>query len=61
MTDRPRYTTCGKQVLRGKQDVAQAATPEIADAIAIMLNHGSPTCDTPVEDVRTVIRVLWND
>ncbi|WP_226018467.1 hypothetical protein [Novosphingobium sp. FKTRR1] len=60
MPDRPRYSTCGKQVLRGKQDVAQAATPDLARAIAIMLNHGTPTCDTPVEEVQTVIRVLWS-
>lgn len=54
-----RYTTCGNQILRNGEHFAEATNPGAADAIAIMLNHGTPRCETSIEDVETVKREIW--
>lgn len=56
----PEYTHCGKQVLRDAQDFAQAATPDIAEALAIILNgQVMMGCDVPAEKQDWVAGVLW--
>ncbi|WP_194920644.1 hypothetical protein [Novosphingobium sp. NBM11] len=54
------YTSCAKQILRGKRHVADCCDERTAAAVVVLLNRGMPTCDTPIEDVIKVKEVLWS-
>lgn len=54
------YTSCAKQILRGKEHVADCCDERTAAALVVLLNWGRPACDTPIEDVLKVKETLWS-
>ena len=55
------YTSCAKQILRGKQHVADCRDPETAEALAIVLNHAQIVFapEVSMERMEFVKGVLW--
>lgn len=55
------YTANGQQILRSGAHFADTASPEIARALVLVLNHGDIEFDhgVPDDDVEFVERVLW--
>ncbi len=54
------FTSCGKQILRSKEHVADACNEPTAEAITIMLNKGRFVCsDITEEEFAKVREVLW--
>jgi len=60
MTDAPAFTFTGRLVFRNGQPFADAASPEIAEALAIIL-HGQVLIDPSVPAAKQdwVAGVLW--
>lgn len=52
------FASQGKQVLKRGKHFADACDDEAARAIAVMFNRGVPGCETPIEDVLLLQRVL---
>lgn len=52
------YTSVGKQLLRGREHIGDFATPELAAAIADVLN-GQVLLDTRNERADQISAVLW--
>lgn len=60
MADAPEYTQSGKQVLRDGLHFADAATPEIAEALAHVLNgQVLLPLDLTEEQQDRIQKVLW--
>ncbi|PTR05382.1 MULTISPECIES: hypothetical protein [unclassified Novosphingobium] len=56
------YQATGKQVLRDNAHFLDASTPEIAAALALLLNHARvAVCPgLPVEEIERMKEVLWS-
>ncbi len=57
------YTSCAKELLRGKRHVADCCDPETAEALATLLNHAQFVIapGVGVEQVDSMARALWPD
>lgn len=53
------YTSCAKQLLRGKRHVADCCDPETAEALATLLNHAETVFWKDDERMERAQRVLW--
>lgn len=53
-----RYTAVGKELLRDEQHIGDLATPELAAALADVLN-GQVMLDTSNERADAIAEVLW--
>ena len=58
MTDEPRVTHCGKQIMLDGHHLADAVSPEAAEVIAICVNYARPDDIDCVEDAVTVAEFL---
>ena len=56
----PEFSHNGKQVLRRSQHFADAASPEIAEALVHVLNAKAVLPDVPERTRTWVERVLWS-
>ena len=50
-----RLTTHGKELLLDGDHLADFVSDEAAQAVAVALNYGVPSCRAPVDDVRKLI------
>lgn len=53
-----RYTACGKKLLRDCEHIGDLATPELAGALADVLN-GQVLLDTSTKRADEIAGVLW--
>ncbi|MBF5091324.1 hypothetical protein F1640_15155 [Novosphingobium sp. NBM11] len=53
------YTSCGKQLLRGRKHIADCCDPETAEALAILLNSAEIVFWKDDERMERAQRVLW--
>ena len=58
----PGYRNVGKQILRANEHFLDARSPEIAEALTLLLNHARvAVCPgLPIEQIERMKEVLWS-